>query len=185
MKVILASRSPRRKKALRKIVARFRTLAAKEPKKTKGKTLAAKTRYLALAKAKAASHRCPSSIIIAADTLAKCKGKILGKPSSRRAAEPMLKLLSGHRMAAVTSIAVYLPESEKSKVWSEKGWVRFRKLTAIEIEKYLASKKWIGKAGAVNVEERPVLGWITKRGGEFDAVVGLPTKRLRKELGKC
>ena len=43
---------------------------------------------------------------------------------------------------------------------------------------------WMGKAGAVNIEEKPVKDWIVKTGGERDAVIGLPLKRLRRELGE-
>jgi len=180
--VILASRSPRRKSALRQIVPRFRSFAVREPTRAKGRTLALKTAFLARSKCRLASHRFPSAIVIAADTLASCQGKILGKASSRQKADRMLRLISNHRMSAVTSIALYSPKNKHNKVWSERGWVKFREITLEEIDSYLASKKWQGKAAAVNVEEKPVSGWVTERGGERGAIVGLPLKKLRAEL---
>ena len=97
----------------------------------------------------------------------------------------MVSLLSGQKMFATTSIAIYLPQGGKIEVWSESGWVKFRKIEQIEISRYLSSGKWRGKAGAVNIEEKPVKDWIIRVGGEKDAVIGLPLKRLRKELAKC
>ncbi|MCL6088896.1 MAG: Maf family protein [Candidatus Marsarchaeota archaeon] len=181
MQIVLASRSPRRKKALRQIISRFRTLAVPEPKKAKGKSLVAKTRYLALAKAKAAGKRFPRAVVIAADTLACCRGLLMKKASSQKEAAGMLKRMSGQRLDVVTSIALKRPAAD-FVVWSEYGWVRFRMLKKDEIARYARSGAWQGKAAAVNVEEKPVRNWIEKNGGEFGAVVGLPTKKLRARL---
>lgn len=183
-KIILASRSPRRKKALKQIVAKFRTMAVSEPKRARGRSLVAKTRYLALAKAKAAAKHYPDAIIVAADTLACCRGKIMGKAKGIEDARSMLKRLSEHRFDVVTSIAVKRPDAVAPIVWSEYGWTKFGKLEKGEIEKYLRSGRWKGKAAAINVEEKPIVGWIIKKGGEQGAVIGLPRKRLRKELAK-
>lgn len=185
MRIILASRSPRRKKALRQIVARFRVVAVAEPARAKGKSLVAKTRYLALAKAKAASRRFPSSIIIAADTLACCRGRLMKKAANAKSAARMLRRMSGQRLDAVTSIAIMTPDQAEPVFWSEYGWVRFRKIGEDEIQRYIHSKFWKGKAAAVNIGEKPVRDWIVKKGGEQGAVIGLPLKRLRRELGKC
>ena len=183
--IILASRSERRKRALAKMVSSFRTMAVLEPKMARGKTLGQKTQYLAFSKAVSAARRNPRAIIIAADTLARCDKDILGKPKNKTAAARMVSVLSGRKMFATTSIAIYLPRLGKIKVWSESGWVKFRKIEQIEISGYLSSARWRGKAGAVNIGEKPVNGWISKFGGEKDAVIGLPLKRLRKELAKC
>jgi septum formation protein len=185
VQIILASRSPRRKKALRKIAASFRTLAVPEPARAKGRTLVQKTRYLAIAKAKTASKRFPHAIIIAADTLACCRGRIMKKAANAKSAARMLGQMSGQRLDAVTSIALMMPDRADAIVWSEYGWVKFRKLKPAEISRYIHSGRWKGKAAAVNVEEKPVKNWIVKKGGEQGAVIGLPLKRLRRELGKC
>ncbi len=182
--IVLASRSDRRKKALRKIISKFRMITVPEPRVARGKTIRQKTQYLAFSKAAAGARRFPRSIIIAADTLAECGKKILGKPRNRTDAARMLVRMSGHRMNATTSIAVHSPKTKKIIVWSENGWVRFRHINKDEMKKYLSSRMWMGKAGAVNIEEKPVKDWIVKTGGERDAVIGLPLKRLRRELGE-
>ncbi len=156
-----------------------------EPKKAKGKTLAQKTRYLALAKAKTAGKRFPRAVIIAADTLACCRGKIIGKAKHRKEARAIIERLSGQRLDAVTSIAIAKPGGQDIVFWSEYGWVKFRKLEPAEITRYIRSGRWKGKAAAVNVEEKPVQAWIVKKGGEQGAVIGLPLKRIQKELRKC
>ena len=114
---------------------------------------------------------------------------MMGKPKNAKAAGLMLKQMSGHKLEAVTSIAVKKPGRMGAgktdfAVWSESGWVKFKKLRAVDISHYLSSGQWKGKAAAVNVEERPVRDWIVKKGGEQGAVVGLPLKRLQKELGE-
>jgi septum formation protein len=182
VQIILASRSPRRKKALRQIVSRFRVVAVAEPARSKGKSLVAKTRYLALVKAKAAARRYLRALIIAADTLACCNGKMMGKAANANAARLMLKQMSGQRLDVVTSIAIAIPGRQDMVFWSEYGWVKFRKLEPAEISHYIQSSLWIGKAAAINVEEKPVRNWIVKKGGEWGAVVGLPTKKLGKVL---
>lgn len=109
----------------------------------------------------------------------------MAKAAGAREAGRMLGQMSGQRLDVVTSIAMKKPGKAGFLVWTERGWVRFRKLGKGEMARYLASKRWKGKAAAVNVEEKPVKNWIEKKGGEQGAVVGLPLKRLRKEIGKC
>ena len=106
------------------------------------------------------------------------------KAGSAKDAAGMLRRMSGQRLDVVTSIAIVKPGREEIVFWSEYGWVRFRKLTRDEIAAYVHSGKWKGKAAAVNVEEKPVLDWIEKKGGEQGAVIGLPLGRLKKEIKK-
>ena len=167
---------------MRQIVTRFRSIGVSEPRRAKGKTAAQKTSYLALAKCRAAARRFPRALIIAADTLASCRGKIMGKPENRKDARAMLKRLSGQRLDVATSIAIAIPGRQQALCWPECGWVKFRKLGEDEISRYLSSSLWRGKAAAVNAEEKPVRNWIVKKGGEFGAVAGLPAKKLGKAL---
>ncbi len=181
MKIILASRSPRRKKALAQMVRKFRSIASVEPKKAVGCTPSSKTAFLAKMKCLNAARHYAQACIIAADTLLVCKRKVMGKAKNRREAKSMLNAISGARVEGITSICVKWP-GRPERVWTERGWVRMRKLNDEDIFAYFSSNLWKGKAGAINIEEKPVKNWIRARGGEQGAIVGLPLKRLRSYL---
>ncbi|MDE1798716.1 MAG: Maf family protein [Candidatus Micrarchaeota archaeon] len=178
--IILASRSPRRKALLRKIVARFACVGPPEPKLAGRAPIPALTLKHAKAKARWAAAKNPDAVVIAADTLLECRGVRLGKPHARAQAGKMLRLVSGRRVQAATSICVFSPK--KKKCWTEQASVRFRLLDAAEMGRYLASGRWKGKAGGFNIEEMPARGWARKTAGDRNVVIGLPLGRLKPIL---
>jgi septum formation protein len=134
----------------------------------------------AKAKAGFVSSRHPHAIVIAADTLLSCQGKVLGKPSRLAQAREMLMHIHGRRVVAATSICVY--SLHQKRCWTEQATIRFKIITPGLLRRYLASNAWRGKAGGFNVKEKPVSGWIVQIKGDLNTVVGLPLKQLKPIL---
>lgn len=132
---------------------------------------------LAAAKAAAVAASRPGDVVLAADTVVAVGRRLLGKPADAGAAAAFLALLSGRRHRVITGVAV----RRGAQGWSRavETAVRFKRLSAQEIEGYLASGEWDGKAGGYAIQGRAgaFVPWI---GGSYSNVVGLP---LTETLG--
>ena len=113
----------------------------------------------------------PDDIVLAADTVVTAGRRILGKPADAAEARAFLTLLAGRRHRVMTAISL----RRHGRAWSRlvETQVRMRPLSAAEIDDYLASGEWHGKAGGYAIQGRAgaFVNWI---GGSFSAVVGLP-----------
>jgi septum formation protein len=138
-------------------------------------------RRSAIAKARAVGAEHPSSIIIAADTIVCRDEDIFGKPKSRREAESMLEKLSGKRHRVVTAVALYRKDQNRMLSGQATSWVTFKKLSRDDIEKYLEANDFLDKAGSYAIQESGD-ALVRKLEGDYDNVVGLPTRLLRKLL---
>lgn len=123
-------------------------------------------------------------IVLTADTVVVAGRRILGKPADRQQAKEFLTLLGGRRHRVMTAVAL----RHGSKSWRRlvETIVRMRPLSPTEIETYLGSDEWQGKAGGYAVQGRAgaFVSWMS---GSFSAVVGLPlaeTAMLLKAAGK-
>lgn len=180
--VILASGSPRRKELLAKAGIKFRVVESKfaehfDPKLNPQK----QAEKLSLEKAKTVYENNKDSIIIAADTLVVCKGKILGKPKDEDDAKKMLKFLSGKSHDVITGFTLYDPKKNKFIVKSEKSTIHFNQVSEKEINNYVTQKKPLDKAGAYGIQELPKK-FIKRVDGDLDNIIGLPIQALMKEL---
>lgn len=182
-KIILASSSPRRKELLSQLNIAFDSVSPLydesefilEPK-------SASVEKLSLLKAKSVSvNSAVSALIISADTVVICNDKILGKPQNRDEAFEMLKILSGKTHRVITGVAVIDTETQNFYTNSDTTYVTFNELSDKDIFDYIDSKKPFDKAGAYGIQELPD-NFTKKIDGEFDNVVGLPTKILIKML---
>ena len=110
-------------------------------------------------------------IVLAADTVVTAGRRILGKPEDVAQARAFLTMLSGRRHRVMTAITLRRQGREWSRLVETQ--VRLRPLSAQEIEDYLASNEWQGKAGGYAIQGRAgaFVNWIE---GSFSAVVGLP-----------
>ena len=127
---------------------------------------------LAEAKARAVMPRHPGAFILAADTVVACGRRILPKAEDRDAARACLTLLSGRRHRVYGGIAVVTPAGDVAlrRVMSQ---VAFKRLSEAELEAYLASGEWRGKAGgyAIQGKAAALIPWVS---GSYSNVVGLP-----------
>jgi len=128
-------------------------------------------------KARAAAERWQRGLILAADTVVACGGRILGKPSDRAHARRLLETLSG-RTHTVYSGMTLLAMPQGALVY---GWcttkVRFHRLAAVEIEQYLDTGESLDKAGAYGIQGAG-RDLVSEINGPLDNVVGLPVGRL-------
>jgi septum formation protein len=148
------------------------------PGNLEGKEIA---EFLAAAKSEAwALPISPNQIIITADTVVWCHGKILGKPSDDEEAVRFLRLLSGCRHEVITGIC--LRDNSRKHVFSVTTGVTFRELSDEEIDYYVTNYHPHDKAGAYGIQEWIGLRGITNIEGSYYNVVGMPVSELYSGL---
>jgi len=120
-------------------------------------------------------------VIIGADTVVVCDGKILGKPKDEEDALKMLKLLNGRTHKVVTSVCVIFKHKTtlQTRVKSTTTQVTFNELTDRQLRDYIEGYKPLDKAGAYGIQELPEY-FVKEIKGDFDNVIGLPCKTLRE-----
>ena len=180
MRIILASGSPRRRELLEQMGVKFRVLTAElEEEHGQGRAARAICRRNALAKAFAVAKANPKETVLGADTLVHLGDDLLGKPASMSEARRMLGRLSGQTHQVTTACA--LVQGERRRVFSVTTRVRFRELSARQINAYLKAVLVLDKAGAYAVQEKGE--WIVEAvHGSLTNVGGLPVERLGQEL---
>jgi len=180
--LILASASPRRLDLLAQIGLAPDLIDPAEIDETPlpGETARLLALRLARAKAAAVAERRAGAFVLAADTVVAVGRRLLGKPEDEADAARMLALLSGRAHRVLSAVAVAGPESRSAARLSETR-VRFKRLTAAEIDAYLASGEWAGKAGAYGVQGRAG-AFVTALNGSYTGVVGLPLYETRALL---
>ena len=179
--IILASRSPRRKKLLKQLGIKFRVIPSniKEalPKTTRFPKKLAKA--LALKKAIDVAKKAKQGLVIGADTLVVCKGGVVGKPKSYKDAIRILKTLSNTRHCVITGVALVNAKTKKKTTFAQLSRVTMKKMTPAQISYF--AKKHLDKAGAYAVQENGD-EFIEDIEGSFSNVVGLPIEKLAKLL---
>ena len=119
--------------------------------------------------------RQPELLVIGADTVVCCEGKILGKPHSREAAAEMLTALQGRSHEVYTGVTLY--SQSETVTFFECTQVEFYPMTEVEISEYIDSKEPMDKAGAYGIQGAAAK-FVTRVEGCFFNVMGLPVSRL-------
>ena len=179
MQLILASASPRRKALLSLLGIPFTVRAADidetmDPEKPPFDEVARVSRLKALA-----VSRGEEDIVIAADTIVVCQGKVLGKPHSEAEAAAMLRLLSGRDHQVMTGCTILY--GDRAETFTEVTSLHFRPLSEKEIQKYVQSGEPMDKAGAYGIQGGAAL-FCEKLEGDYYNVMGLPVCRLYETL---
>ncbi|MGV6812609.1 MAG: Maf family protein, partial [Brevirhabdus sp.] len=119
----------------------------------------------------AAVHTACDEVVLCADTTVALGRRILGKPANRAEAERFLALLSGRRHKVITAVAVR--RGTRVLECDVVTTVRMKRLSHYELNTYLDSGDWQGKAGAYAIQgpAGALIPWIS---GSFTGVVGLP-----------
>ena len=182
MNLILASASPRRQELLKLFGIPFIVRVA-DIDETMDPAAAAYDEVARLSREKAlAVPREKEDIVIAADTIVVCEGKVLGKPHSEGEAFSMLSLLSGRDHQVMTGCTVLM--GERAETFTEVTDLHFRELTEKEIRRYVASGEPMDKAGAYGIQGGAAL-FCEKMDGDYYNVMGLPVCRLGQVLKGC
>ena len=181
MRLYLASRSPRRTKLLKEAGLSHRIVrSAYEETGGRGLGPAALVRKHAMGKALAALPKVDNGLLVAADTIVYYRGKIIGKPRSRREAETTLLSLQGRWHAVYTGVALIWTKNKKLQkkvLFHEKTKVLLKKMDLAGIRRYFLRVDPMDKAGAYAIQT--VQGTIVEKvSGSFSNAVGLPMERL-------
>ena len=135
---------------------------------------------LAAEKARAAAALAPGSFVLAGDTVVGVGRRILPKAEDESAARACLKLISGRRHRVFSAVALAAPDGTVREALSETA-LRFKRLSASEIEAYIAGGEWHGKAGGYAIQGAAE-GFCLWLAGSHSGVVGLPLYETRKLL---
>jgi len=178
-RLILASASPQRAALLKQIGLDFQAIKSDycEPIIHD----ADQVERVALAKARNIGARFPDDLILGADTIVICAGKVLGKPRDEREAREMLMSLSDKVHKVVTGVALVQGTREISA--REETLVWLRKIDEKEINAYVNSGEPFDKAGSYAVQGKGAV-FVKKVEGCFFNVVGLPLARTVDLLNK-
>lgn len=171
---MLASASPRRLDLLRQIGLEPDAIdpADIDEGAAKGELPVAHARRLAAAKLAAVAARHPGAFVLAADTVVACGRRILPKTVDAGAARTCLMLLSGRRHRVLGAVEVKAPDGRRLGRLVTTA-VTFKRLSSDEIERYLASGEWRGKAGGYAIQGF-ASAFIPSINGSYSNVVGLP-----------
>lgn len=192
--VYLASKSPRRQELLRQIGVRFRVLEPLDPEAAEAleaplpaESPAVYVRRVVRAKLESAlaslePRGLEPAPVLAADTTVAVGGRMLGKPASPAEAREMLRLLSGRTHRVLTAVA--LARSSRRQLLVSVSRVSFARLSAAQIDDYVAGGEPFDKAGAYGIQG--AAGAFARRiEGSYSGIMGLPlyeTARLLRGL---
>ncbi len=189
VKIILASKSPRRQDLLKNIGIGFEVLVSNFDEKSLCSAGMDPREYAAAlarkkAEASAAAVKAEKGVeylIIGADTIVVLNGEILGQPENEADASRMLGLLSGAANQVITGVAVLSLKDGKTVFHSasESTLVYFKKLDEYEIDSYVKTGEPLDKAGAYGIQGVASL-FVEEIEGCYFNVVGLPLMRLSK-----
>ena len=184
-RIILASKSPRRRELLEMLGVKFDAIADNSPEETDFSMPPYEVvKSLAIAKGRnvaATLEKETDALIISADTVVVADGKIMGKPKDRSDAYKMLETLGGRSSLVYTGVYVTDLKSGHEAEFYEKTEVFFKRLDTDEINAYINTGEPMDKAGAYGIQNFGAL-LIEKINGDYFTVVGLPLCRLGRVL---
>jgi septum formation protein len=135
---------------------------------------------MAAAKAAATAALHPEALTLAADTVVAAGRRILPKAEDEGTARDCLQLLSGRRHRVLTAVTL-IDAAGKARHRLSTSIVAFKALTGAEIEAYLRSGEWQGKAGGYAIQGRAE-AFVRFLSGSHSGVVGLPLFETRALL---
>lgn len=182
--LILASNSPRRASLLREAGIPFEVVipTLEEPQcatwRFSPEEFAESASYF---KARSVADTHDDRLILAADTVVALNGAIFGKPADRDDARRILRALSGTTQDVITGVTLLQPRRNRRFISHDVTRVTMRRMSDAELEAYLDSGDWEGKAGAYGIQNSGD-AFIEKTEGSFSNVVGLPLELVTSML---
>ncbi len=172
--LVLASASPRRLELLRQIGVEPAAIDPADTDETPHRDEAPRVYAERMARAKlaAVAPRHPRALVLAADSVVAVGRRILPKAETKDEALRCLKLLSGRRHRVLGGLALAVPGG-KVRTRLVETVVRFKRLEPAEVEAYVASGEWQGKAGGYAIQGRAA-AFVAFISGSYSNVVGLP-----------
>ena len=172
--LVLASASPRRLDLLRQVGFEPTEIDPPDVDETPAPHEEPRTYALRMAASKLAAvvPRHPGAVVVAADSVVGCSRRILPKADSEAEARACLDRLSGRRHRVLGAVAVGYPDGSVRTRLVETV-VRFKRLERAEVDDYLRSGEWRGKAGGYAIQGRAAR-FVDFLSGSYSNVVGLP-----------
>ncbi len=182
--LVLASTSPRRKELLALLQLSFEVVEPDFQERIHADVPPeAQAWTFALGKARSCARGDADCLILGSDTLIAAGETILGKPADRAVAAAMLRRLRGQAHRIYTAVALYCPARRIQDVAVDTVQVWMKPFSDTDLETYLASGEWQGKAGAYSIQGRG--GDLIERiEGDFTTAVGLPLRLTASLLQK-
>lgn len=182
VKVILASKSPRRRELLSVLVPEFEIIV-REVDETlpRGVHAGVGVGLLAIKKGEAVAAEYPEALVISSDTLVELDGVSLGKPVDKNDACRMLRALSGRRHNVHTGVAVHY--RGRCVFGVDSTGVIFRDITEDEIRGYVEGGEPMDKAGAYGIQGEGGK-FVSSYDGAFDTVMGLSVSLTRELIDR-
>ncbi len=191
-RLVLASRSPRRRRLLSEHGLAHDAVqpAIDDGQLQRGQASPAQwVAALAYLKAAAGAHcvgpaRQPT-LFLGADTVCLKDGQIIGQPADAADARRIIRLLRSGSHEVLTGVALLRVEPDGARtreVLVDRARVSVGPLSDLQIETYIASGQWQGKAGAYNLSERLEAGWPIQFDGDPSTIMGLPMRALIARL---
>jgi septum formation protein len=182
--LILASASPRRKELLARLGITPSQIIAADIDESPLKDEVPRVYAARMAREKALAVAGGDAHVLSGDTVVALGRRILPKAEDEATARTCLKLMSGRRHRVLSAVALKSPDGAIRERLSE-TIVRFKPLSVAEIDAYITSGEWHGKAGgyAIQGTAEGLIAWIS---GSHSGVVGLPlfeTRALLKAAG--
>ena len=182
--LILASASPRRRELLARLGIEPDAVVAADIDETARDGELPRDYAKRMAREKADTAARDDAFVLAGDTVVAAGRRILPKAEDPATARSCLELLSGRRHRVLSAVALRAPDGTLREKLSETA-LRFKRLSREEIEAYIATGEWHGKAGGYAIQGRAeaLVAWLQ---GSHSAVMGLPlfeTRALLKAAG--
>ena len=182
MRLILASTSPRRKDLFTLLHIPFEVVAPPFQEQLRQECSAAEqAQRFALGKAWSCAERYPDSLVLGSDTLISVGADVLGKPADLEEARATLQRLRGREHVIHTAVAVCRRRDDLQDLAVETVRVWMHNLSDAEVEAYLQTEEWMGKAGAYSIQESGSR-LIARIEGDYTAAVGLPLRLVARLL---
>ena len=182
-RLVLASASPRRQQLLREAGYDFAVFPADIDEDVYPNLMPIElARHLSFEKAKAVAGRFAQDVVLAADTVVAFGDRPMSKPDDVEDARRMLTLLSGTTHIVITGVTVMQKDSEVRQTRVAMSAVRMRNMTKLEIDGYIGSGQWEGKAGGYGIQDNDP--FVTRISGSQTNIVGLPMELVEKMLAE-
>ena len=181
--LILASGSPRRRELLREAGYDFSVMPPSDSAECgvcSRETPPELVARLAYQKAQDVALQVEQGVVLGCDTVAECMGQILGKPVDVDHARQMLTLLRGRVHHVYSGVCLWQRPGDRHLVEVAATRLRMDAIADDDLEDYLQSGLWEGKAGAFGYQDR--LGWLHIEDGSESNVVGLPLELVEQML---
>ena len=184
LSLILASASPRRRELLGRLGIEPARIAPADIDETPQPNELPREYARRMGREKALAAASADGFVLAGDTVVAAGRRILPKAEDEQTARECLTLLSGRRHRVLSSVTLLSPDGTLREKLNE-TIVKFKRLSAEELDTYIASGDWEGKAGgyAIQGQAEGLIEWIR---GSHSSVMGLPlyeTRALLKSAG--